>query len=693
MIRSSRTKKSVTSAAPQRRSSTLTLVAELLVAVAFAVALSQHGGLSVLAAASGGTAVFVLLWTLQRLISRPAQAPVAPLQQPAGALSANLFQRELDRLAAADDDDETEADAVVAQPPLRSQGAASAPAARSTAPDADQLRARQIAEAAAELRRAVEPQLPRPARSPVAPTAAQTAARPVPPPAPPVAKTQPPIAARPVMPPPVGDRAPAAHSFTPPMPTPMPPPVPAAQTPPAPMPAPAAQPVIEARPAHAHLSDALPWPNLSGRGDLVGDFNKTAAAAPEPTPAAPPPTPAPVLTARPLAFPDLPEVSAEATDAAQPVQPDSYVGAQIRKLADDLNAAAATPARAVLDPVLPTGRDTATAPADPLTASIDALRTASQQLQEPALQRTYPTLPLPDADRRWTEADFDALRKNEPQLPRGNEKEARSEPRPQASSAPAAPATTAEEVKDALLANRIEVWLAPVIGLLDRRMRHFDVDVRLRAKSGEMIKAAALAVKSAADAGLVDAARLARTADVATVLSERGKSGAILVRVSAASLRSSPFRATVENIGLSQPELAKRIVLTFTQAEVRGLDETGWQALAELRLSGVRFGIDDITEADIDFAMLRNAGFAFARIAAPVLLHGLSAGRARISPEDVCRHLASLDMTLISVAIDTEELRAGVFEIGVAFGQGLLLGAAKAMRPDVVAKASQTAAA
>lgn len=659
------------SPAARRRMSPLIIGATLLVSIALAAALNQHGGVGLLAAATGGVATFILLWAIHRLVASPRPPIAQAITDPATSFAATAFQRELDRLASADDNDET----LIVRPP-QGQSQASVATVRpsgSGMPDDATVPAHHqsppLAIPALPPRRSGEP-APPPLDQRIAPTL--------------------PAQRQGVERQPVGRRQVATR-------LPSPPPVPNSRGA-APMQTAQAAALTQKSTAAPSLADTLPWLDLSGRQDLVRDYIGTE---PPKSASAPPP----VATARPLSFPDLPEVSADDPAADAPPQSDSYVGARIRKLADDLKSSN-PPERPDFEPVLPRGPErTSTERAtteDALSASIDALRSAAHQLHDERAERSYPTLPLPSIEGRWSEADFDALRRPEPELPRPaepaahaaiSEPPASTSPQKPASFARPAPISLAEEIKDALLGNRIEVVLTPVIGLLDRRMRHFDVDVRLRTLNGERIDASRATTEESSSVGLIDAARLTRTADVANVLTERIKTGGLVCRIASASLRSAPFMATASDLAATRPEFVQRLVLALSQTDVRGLDDSGRQALEELRARGFRFCLDDITDAEVDFARLQTSGFAFAKIAAPALLEGLSAGRARISPADVCRHLASLDMSLIATGINTEELRAGVFEIGIAFGQGLLLGSAKTMRADVVAKAARSAAA
>ena len=72
------------------------------------------------------------------------------------------------------------------------------------------------------------------------------------------------------------------------------------------------------------------------------------------------------------------------------------------------------------------------------------------------------------------------------------------------------------------------------------------------------------------------------------------------------------------------------LVLSFAQSEVRVFSPGHVRALRDLAAIGFRFALEEVTDLDMDFAALREIGFAFVELDAPVFLDGLPAPGARV---------------------------------------------------------------
>ena len=127
------------------------------------------------------------------------------------------------------------------------------------------------------------------------------------------------------------------------------------------------------------------------------------------------------------------------------------------------------------------------------------------------------------------------------------------------------------------------------------------------------------------------------------------------------------------------------LVLSFAQSEMRTLTPAHTQALAALSTVGFRFALEEVTDLDMDFAALKEMGFAFVELDAPVFLDGLPAAGGRVPASDICRHLADFGLTLIVGRIEDDWLLARILGFGVLFGKGALFGAPRLVKDEVVA--------
>jgi cyclic-di-GMP phosphodiesterase TipF (flagellum assembly factor) len=300
-----------------------------------------------------------------------------------------------------------------------------------------------------------------------------------------------------------------------------------------------------------------------------------------------------------------------------------------------------------------------------------------------ALQATARTVPGPHADSR-AETQTPALGAAPSWWPT-------AEPAPGAipgARPPAAPPPLNPQlarIAEAVAAERMEVLLEPIHALAEGRARHFEVSVRLLTADGTAVEQGEVA-RTAQGSGLmprIDAARMIRAARVARRLAERGRQGSVLATVAGDSLTNDDFVfAAVE-----EPEIGGNmsLVLSFAQSEMRALTPSHIQALGALSTVGFRFALEEVTDLDMDFAELKELGFAFVELDAPVFLDGLPAATGRVPASDICRHLADFGLTLIVGRIEDDWLLARILGFGVLFGKGALFGAPRLVKDEVVA--------
>ena len=127
------------------------------------------------------------------------------------------------------------------------------------------------------------------------------------------------------------------------------------------------------------------------------------------------------------------------------------------------------------------------------------------------------------------------------------------------------------------------------------------------------------------------------------------------------------------------------LVLSFAQSEVRTFTPGHVQALGALAAAGFRFALEEVTDLDMDFAALKEMGFEFVKLDAPVFLDGLPAAGGRVPASDICRHLADFGLTLIVGRIEDDWLLARILGFGVLFGKGTLFGGPRLVKDEVVA--------
>jgi cyclic-di-GMP phosphodiesterase TipF (flagellum assembly factor) len=245
-------------------------------------------------------------------------------------------------------------------------------------------------------------------------------------------------------------------------------------------------------------------------------------------------------------------------------------------------------------------------------------------------------------------------------------------------------------VAEAVEARRMEVYLDPILGLSNRKARHFELSLRLRGAAGEDIDPPAYR-RTAAGSGLlarIDAAKLAHAADVAERLRTRGAGASLFSTLAGESLADENFLGAFTDLFQAEEGLGAKLVLTFTQSDARAFTPAHWQSLDAMRAIGLGFALEEVTDLDMDFEMLRKHGFGFVKLDAAVFLEGLPIAGGRIPSSDVCRHLAGLGLGLIVGGIVAEKDLARLLGFGVLLGQGTLFGGPRSVEVDRMRRAA-----
>jgi cyclic-di-GMP phosphodiesterase TipF (flagellum assembly factor) len=417
-------------------------------------------------------------------------------------------------------------------------------------------------------------------------------------------------------------------------------------------PPPAAQEAAEKEPAEP--SPASPPPPPRPASPFQFRPMREPALSPTLPSAAPPPLPG--AQARPAQ--PQPQPSAPAATSQPEISVD-FVEESIKKLADALNSA--TPGER------PGAQGERPDNAEAMIGrSVEALQTAARAM------RTPPAAPAEKSRSWWRPGAARKPQRQPPPLAR------RPVPSSQGNSQLA-------RIAEALAAERMEVLLEPIQGLAEGKPRHFQISMRLHTADGAALDEKEL-VRAAFGSGLmpsIDAARIIRAARVATRLGRRGRQGAVLATMAGESLTDTQFLETAASRLATNSGMT--LVLAFAQSEVRTFTHAHARALNALAPMGFRFGLEAVTDLDMDFAGLREMGFAFVELDAPVFLEGLPCAGGRIPASDVCRHLSNFGLSLVVGRIDDEWQLARILGFGVMFGKGTLFGGPRLVKDEVVA--------
>ncbi|MGI9425953.1 MAG: EAL domain-containing protein [Hyphomicrobiaceae bacterium] len=241
-------------------------------------------------------------------------------------------------------------------------------------------------------------------------------------------------------------------------------------------------------------------------------------------------------------------------------------------------------------------------------------------------------------------------------------------------------------VADALANEQLDVFLEPIHGLNDGMARHYEVTVRLSMRDGQKLaqRGYTEATRGTVLLPLIDAVKVSHSKKIGMQLLRRGKSGALISEINGESVSGSEFGDDLAAIMGPDRTMAGRLVLSFSQYDVRAFGPAQWSSLDRLQSLGFRFAVNDVTDLDLDFESLAQKGFTFAKLDADIFLNGLQAGELRVSPNDICRYLAAAGLTLVVDHLRDDRQLAEVLGFGALFGQGTFFGGPRPVKAHVL---------
>lgn len=258
--------------------------------------------------------------------------------------------------------------------------------------------------------------------------------------------------------------------------------------------------------------------------------------------------------------------------------------------------------------------------------------------------------------------------------------------------------TDIDTVRDALSANRVDLYLQPVVTLPQRRVAFYEGYTRLRDATGRVLTPASF-IAAAEEAGVmteVDNLLLFRCVQIVRRLTGQDRKVGIFCNVSLNSLSDEDFFPEFLDFVRQNKDLSGSLIFEISQRAFEERDAIAARNMARMADFGFRFSVDQINHVDLDLSEMERAGVRFVKIGGARLLDAISnyesiAGyeSGSIAHEDLAGLFARHGIELIVDKIETENTVVEVLELDVAYGQGHLFGEPRPVRDDVLEETGQ----
>ncbi|MBV9427085.1 MAG: EAL domain-containing protein [Bradyrhizobiaceae bacterium] len=238
----------------------------------------------------------------------------------------------------------------------------------------------------------------------------------------------------------------------------------------------------------------------------------------------------------------------------------------------------------------------------------------------------------------------------------------------------------------AVEANRVDLYLQPIVTLPQRKVRYYEALARLRSDDGELLQPADF-LEIAESGGLmpmIDNVMLFRCVQVVRRLAAKNREIGLFCNIAPDTLIDSANFPQFSEFMEANRALAAALVFEFSQTAVRAMGPIEQESLAALAQLGFRFSMDRVTDLKIEPRELAARGFRFVKVPANLLMARAATAAADIHPADFSDLLGRFGVDLIAEKIESEGTVVDLLDFDVRFGQGFLFSPPRPVRAEVL---------
>ncbi|CAM3221296.1 flagella assembly cyclic-di-GMP phosphodiesterase TipF [Asticcacaulis taihuensis] len=253
-----------------------------------------------------------------------------------------------------------------------------------------------------------------------------------------------------------------------------------------------------------------------------------------------------------------------------------------------------------------------------------------------------------------------------------------------------------ETIREALIANRVDLYLQPVVSLPQRKTIFYESFSRLRDATGRVLMPAEYL--NVADAeGLVpsiDNLLLFRCVQIVRRLAKQDRRIGIFCNISLTSLRDETFFPQFLEFLNENRDLAGSLIFELGQDAFATRGSVEARNMAKLADLGFRFSLDKVTSIDFDLQDLHRSDVRYVKIGANLLLEQLLEVEGKpamkflkdIHAGDYAGLLARYGIEVIAEKVESEKQVVDILDIEIGYAQGHLFGEPRAIKEQVLAE-------
>lgn len=254
-----------------------------------------------------------------------------------------------------------------------------------------------------------------------------------------------------------------------------------------------------------------------------------------------------------------------------------------------------------------------------------------------------------------------------------------------------APDAIVAQIREAIEANRVALYLQPIVSLPQRKVRYYEAMAGLRTACGDLVPPAALLpqVEAAGLSAPIDHAMLLRGIQASRRLSIKNRDAGLFCRVAAATLVDPEIFPQFLEFAEANRAIAPAFVFAFSHAAYRAMGSKEAEGLGALAAHGFRFMLDGVGDLRLEARDLADRGFRFIKAPTSLLLNRSAALAANIDPSELVAYLNGFGIDLIAEKIERESVVVDLLDCEVKLGQGALFSPPRLVRADAPKETEQ----
>lgn len=248
-------------------------------------------------------------------------------------------------------------------------------------------------------------------------------------------------------------------------------------------------------------------------------------------------------------------------------------------------------------------------------------------------------------------------------------------------------------VREALVENRVELHLQPVVSLPQRRTVFYEGFTRLKDETGRLILPQEFipVAETAGLMGVIDNMLTFRCVQIVRKMMKSDRRIGIFCNITPRALSDEAFFPQFLDFMREHSDLSGSVIFEMPQDAFEQRSSLEARAMAKLADLGFRFSIDRVTHIEVDLPDLERAGVRYFKAPATLIsdqlikkgLRPKSAITREIAAADVAAVFQRYGIDIVAERIEAEPQVLDVLDLDIPYAQGHLFGAPRAIKESL----------